>query len=591
MPIRILTEQDKKGFNDKLLMALSAIVDNRPRADFVTFAEGPEFLSQTLYPRQRLIGKIFYKIKLDNAELADIRQLLTADNRYARAFVPGISKDEALTLSDEELQRRLLNHYATTLLIVGGRRGSKSAFGAFAGTFSLYEALHDIKFRTRYNIMEGADIGIANVATNEEQALILFNQLVTLIENAPFFKNIPYRPLETKVEFTGRNLYAKSLHSNSSAVRGLTLLLGLFDEFAFFNKSGGKLSDENMWAALSPAIAQFKGFGKLVLITSPLNKAGIVWKLFDLAERGEEGHTIVFQLATWEMNPHILRDDASIAQAYNISPQMAEMEYGAQFAEQFGNFLPEKAIDKCTVQEGPYSSMALIGEGKTYVCHVDLAKNRDECALAVAYYDEQNRKVRVVHTHIFNGPNEKNEFGELSLQAVEDYIIDLTKRGFNFARLTFDQFNSLGIIQRLRWKRVAKTVEELTFTEKFNTEIYNNLRALVMGNGIAWYDEGELVRQLKNLTSTLTRSNKFKVEAPLGDKDDVADCIAVVARTALEAAGLGAGVYAGTAPASGGTLPDEVSKQHSPECTAEYCIAGCPVQLELARLSKEHRMS
>src|SRR5437868_8145530 len=113
------------GLLERVILALSAMTETRPPVNIIEFAEGPEYLGQNLYFRQRLLLKIYYKIPLNDEELADARWLLAADQKYAKLYVPGIRPHEAYELSDAELQERLLGHYAHVLEVIGGRRGSK----------------------------------------------------------------------------------------------------------------------------------------------------------------------------------------------------------------------------------------------------------------------------------------------------------------------------------------------------------------------------------------------------------------------------------------------------------------------------------
>jgi hypothetical protein len=615
MPIRQLTDNDKLGFKDKLIQALEPMVDDAGTVDVVTFCESPEYLGQTLFPRQRLILKLWYKLELSSYpcycaqkhgaqapepecpycggtgtynELEDTRYLLSRQNHYAQLFFPGIAPKEAYTLSDDELRARLRGHYAHVFEAIGGRGSGKSVDGAFCAAYELYGLLrlpNPFHVPGQWKLVKGDPISVVNVATNEEQAKIMYAKLIALVDESPWFKRRQYRALDRELEFVGRALSAKSFHSNSSAVRGFTAKYAFLDEFAHFNSEGGKLSDGAMMGALEPATSRFGEWAKLFIGTTPLNMAGVTWDYYDKAKKGQNPYVIVLQVATWEMHPDRTREDQSIQNAYLMDAPRAEMEYGAQFANQVGNFIPREAVDKMFNGLG----IETFGTpGLKYVCHVDLSKKHDKTVLGVGYYDAELKKVRLVHAKFFDLPEHFNEFKEVRMEAVEEYILQLWEDGFRFVSITFDQFNSLSVIQRLR-AALPKSVivDTFDFTEKSNMEIFSNLRTLITGRGMEMYESDETTeigRQIKNLTRTFKRNGKFKVEAPLGDADDGADVAAAVALKALHAFRglLGGVVDAGYTGKEGRALDGEEDVpeglEHLPECDLSFCEAGCPVQ-------------
>jgi hypothetical protein len=616
MPIRQLTETDKLGFKQKLVQALEPMVDDGGTVDVVTFSESPEYLGQQLFPRQRLMLKLWYKLELSSYpcycatkhgatapnpecpyckgtgtydELEDTRYLLSRQNQYAQIFFPGIDAKEAYTLPEDTLRARLLEHNAHIFEAIGGRGSGKSVDGALCAAYELYGLLrlpNPFHVPGQWKLVKGDPISVVNVATNETQAKIMYSKLIALVSESPWFQRRQMKTLETELQFPGRNLGALSFHSNSSAVRGFTAKYGYLDEFAHFNSEGGKLSDGAMMAALEPATSRFGEWAKLFIGTTPLNMAGVTWDYYDKAKKGQNPWTIVIQVATWEMHPDRTRDDQSIQNAYLMDAPRAEMEYGAQFANQVGNFIPREAVDKMFNGLG----IETFGTpGLKYVCHIDLSKKHDKTVLGVGYYDADLKKVRLVHAKFFDLPEHFNEFKEVRMEAVEEYILQLWEDGFRFVSITFDQFNSLAVIQRLRTALPKSViVDTFDFTEKSNMEIFSNLRTLITGRGMDMYEgeeTNEIARQIKNLTRTFKRNGKFKVEAPLGDADDGADVAAAVALKALHAyRGLLGGVVDAeyTAGRTGRLFEgeDDVPEglYHLDGCEASFCDAGCPVQ-------------
>jgi hypothetical protein len=622
MPVRVLSDNDKLGFREKLVMGLEPMVSEGGPVDIVTFCESPEYLNQTLFPRQRLALKLWYKLPLGQYpcgclegqggqhgcdprpdcpycegtgvydELADTRKLLSRTNPYAQLFFPGINAEEAYTLADDALRARLLSHWAHVFEIVGGRGGGKSVDGGLVASYELYDLIrlpNPWNQPGKWRMVKGDPIGVANVATNEEQAKIMYQKLLALVAESPWFNRRQYRPLETILDFTGRNISARSFHSNSASTRGGTNKYAFLDEYAHFNQEGGKLSDSAMYAALGPSVTRFGVWAKIMMASTPLNQAGVFWDFYDKAKKGQNPYVIVMQVATWEMHPQRTREDAEIQNAYLMDSQKADMEYGAQFANQRGNFLPRDKVLTCSRNDLGIEVLGV--SDRKYVIHVDLSKRHDKTVLGVGWYDPDTKKVRLVHVHFFD---QEEDFitidgkPELNLDVIEAYILDLYHKGFQPVSVTFDQFNSMGIVQRLRAALPPNVaVQELTFTEKLNMDIYQNLRTLITGGGIEWYAQAEPERQLMNLTRTFKRNGKWKVEAPVGDYDDAADVWAAVAYMALLAySGSVSGVFdagftkdADELEAHGPrTLTDPEWLEHAPDCDAGSCVMGCPIQ-------------
>lgn len=582
--------------------------DTRP-VDIVTFAEHEDYLGQTLYPRQRLLLKLLYRLPLTHYpcwclshggvsgecnhcggrgiydELEDVKRLLAsqdvwgAPNKYARLCMPGLCahhvtgscerelcnkeghesealyrsltgyerKDDLRILSDTELRERLLSHTTHILIDIAGRRGGKSAEGAVGNVYGIYELLNIADPAAHWGLLPNQEIKTANTAAEEIQAQDLFKQMKGLIDNSPWFKRFRYEFLEKEIRFPGRNIIARSYHSSGISVRGGTCFFKNFDEFCHIN---GSQSDKELWAGLEPAGAMFGGRSKTVISSSPGLQAGLCWDLCDGAMRGTQ-NVIYAQLASWEHNPRMSRDDPECKLFYEIDYAYGEQEYGAQWTGSAGVFLSHDAVHGCAKEErGPlYRADPRI----KYQLHGDLSKNRDKSGLIVTHWDPTLHKVIVDLIYEIDPTDENSEQvtnGEVDVDAVYDYIVDelYTARGFRFNSITFDQFNSLTLIQRLR-RRFADLkgdwIFELTFTEPVNRKLFLNLRSLITNAGIEYYRYSELLRQLVALRKHQKEGQKtWKVEAPPRGRDDLADALAAAAYRCLEVSNvLTSGIY------------------------------------------------
>jgi hypothetical protein len=598
-----LTElKDAPGVLDRVIDALSVQLEGDEPVDIITFAEGPKYLNFPLYPRQRLFLKLYYRLDLTDEELQDTKELLSCQNKYAKLYFPGLCEHHITgedcgktachisenlhdmgVLSDQEIRRRLKNHHAHILEVIAGRRGSKSALGAIINAYETYKFLRSKNPQANYGIYSGMPIGTLNVATDERQALILFDQFKVLLEASPWFAKHKAKTLTDIVEFPGRGVYAKSLHSNSQSIRGNTVIAVFIDEYCFFNKTLGKHSDAAMMSALAPSTIQFGTDKRIVITSSPFVKSGTAWEYFHAAIERLSPHVIAIQMATWEMNPTIDPEkDSEIQNAYLMDKVAAEMEYGGQWADQAGAFIPEEAVRACMNKDLSFQHRG--SRGLRYTLHVDMSKKHDKCALVVVHFDKERGKVIVDRAEQFDpkDPDDKvvNQLGEIDHELVYKHIVMLAEQyNFRFNSITFDQFNSQALVQALRKKYGEDVVEEININEKTNREIYSNLRTQLVQGGVEYYQDLELMKQLVLLARTEKSDRSWKVEAPPGYYDDLADSLAAATLICQQKSGVGIGAVRGVlfepkvdkAPEGTPTL------SHHKDCRDSFCVWGCPI--------------
>lgn len=183
-------------------------------------------------------------------------------------------------------------------------------------------------------------------------------------------------------------------------------------------------------------------------------------------------------------------------------------------------------------------------------CHVDFgtggtsSSGKDSCGLCIGSRgpdtirgDGENQiKLPTVHIDLSirfktHGRTEATETGlreserDLKLSAVRDFIIWCHhKRNFRFAKITFDNFQSLDSIQILRERGYLVEKEGVT------NESYDTMRTL-------WYDDRLDIfwdeHALKELRK-LERKANGKIEKSVGSSDDEIECIAKVCELAIQ---------------------------------------------------------
>lgn len=499
---------------DSLLEQLQLTFDpsSIEEVDAITFATSPEHLGLTLYPRQELLLRLFYNLPLSEEQERDLEELRTCNNKYASMWLTPL--------------RPGCDHYQFLLLLCG-RRGTKTTIGAVIEAYEIYKLLRIQNPQKHYKFVPGQTISLLNTAVDERQALILFGVVKALLSSSKWFTRLTTRALETLYAFPN-GIVAESLHSNSRSIRGRTAKMALFDELDHFSATSGPNSDMRVYQALAPSVKSFGKEGIVVIMTSPATEGGFVHELMQQVQKGIIPNAIVAQLATWELNPTITRQDLDSEYMHDFD--YAESEFGGQFKKPRDAFLPSEAVDNCVDYNLPKANTTPVPcscVGAIHVIHCDTALKSNRVAIVVGHYDPMQDQKGMVAEHIkYYDPKDSN--GLIDMKEVGQYLASLHKI-YTPKKITLDQFNSASIVQELRL--TSCHAEEQPATSLSNMEMYADLRTAIV-TGRIWIPEDELtIDELKALERSWSGKNRFKVEAPTTGPirtDDVADALASV---------------------------------------------------------------
>ncbi len=560
--------------------------------NIIEFCESKRYLNLgkdgiSLFPMQKIILKSFYRGQPGNEYI-------------------GLTEEE-LSLLHQSKMDKIVEKYRSgslfrELILVLGRRSGKDFMTSL---IALYEAMKLLECPggspfQYYDMATGNPIYILTVATSSDQARILYLEIKTRIQLSEYFRSrigkieadriyllTPEdKEKNKKLEENGLgaaktpgSVIILSGHSNSEGLLGKRIFCLLLDEVASF-KATGTLSGERIYSALTPATADFKTPGKIkpgsitperpeglpmydskiVSISSPRAEEGILHRMYK--EAGEVPERLAFKAPTWKVNLKFTED--SLRHEFKLmSPVEFEMEFGAEFSGTGGElFIPPQYVDDAIeIGRNMHLTQRITGTpGMVYYAHLDPAATSHNYALAILHVEERVRtienpngiqtqekfKMFIVDHLKFWRPSGKES---IVVGKVDQYIIDLAKR-FRFAMVSYDAFNSLASIQKLRSKGIPSKLTE--FRSKYKMQIYQHLEHLLVNHQLALPPSGPggqlLEQELKHL-KRIFNSTGFKIqpdpEAPV-HTDDLCDAIAGAIGVALES------TYAGYA--KGGTV-------------------------------------
>jgi hypothetical protein len=304
----------------------------------------------------------------------------------------------------------------------------------------------------------------------------------------------------TEIEF--RNGFViQSLPASSRAARGNAIAFFALDEAAFF---GGASDDSNasaqsIYQALSPSMIQFEGRERGMIMSNPNMEGDFFHNLYlkaiaspDLYYASNMGTRAV--RTDWDTTAF---DQAFRIDADLLGEQQARAEYEAQFRSRLNAFLDEAKVDGCV----NYRREAVLAPNQRFLYEYYLAvdpasgaQNRDAYAASIVHYEPigDGRSKLVVDL--------AQEFlptldGQVDIAAVEEWVLEM-HRAYRFRQVTFDQFESMGSIQRLKGKCPA---EKLHWNSTNHMTAYAKLQSLITTGLIELPPHPRLLSQLKSL--------------------------------------------------------------------------------------------
>jgi len=524
------------------------------------------------YPRiPRLIG-IGKEL---GADTSHFEELLRLD--YFYSAVSAVEQAEAhvfdLTVPDGEafVGNGFTNHNTTLA-------------GIFA-SYEVYRLLNLYNPQNYYGLPNGNRIQLISVATDKDQAGLLFNEVTSHMAKCEYFKpfianntlshvnfRTPYDidkfgPTSKQTEngrFVSLNGKATLRVTFKSCIakglRGAGNSVVILDEVAHF-QDRGQSSAKDIYDAVTPSTAAFspkneKGLpigdveSRIILISSPLGKSGKFFELFDLAMHGGEGSEklLALQAPTWEINPTV--PASYYKQKYHSDPVVFAVEHGAQFSDQVTGWIErESDLMSCVDPQlrpktlGPSRmphqmgiDVGLVEDGTAVVItHVEgdtVVLDYHECWYAGTDWRESNPHLDGVYSTLYSKTLANVE--RLDFDEIAEWITSLTKK-FHISEGLFDRWNGIPLEQALH-KRGLKQFKTEFFTRDQSSKIFQSAKMFLFDEKLRLYDyptdpgskkHSPLIAELLTLQARQISRNIVMVEKPkkAGAKDDLSDAL------------------------------------------------------------------
>lgn len=586
---------------------------NAQVVDLPTFIEGEGWGGMSLRPRQRTIMRVtqaamdqvpvserLQKVQLFPTSSMPLETLaaFAAQNPHCcpsdgSAVANGITYDEAADwaqmLKSEDPYCRAWSTLdpnsdePVTIVLIMGRGSSKTTyFSAGTAAYATYKLLNHKDPHAYYGLTNLKPLRVQNVATSSTQAGEFFDAYRSIVERVEWFEGRYQPPQATFIKF-GRKLYAEKTSSNSKSGRGRDTVFYGHDEIAFAEQTGGPRSDQKLYDSLRAAVkSRAHGKGVVYIVSSPMEAQGVLYQLHTQISQGQLENAVLLQVSTWNMIPGQTKE--TYAAEYANDAEMADMEYGAQFASGTSLLLPSVRDAFPAMEERFAKLMALEGADLTgpmpvgpveghgvderfrkfhrrwlRVIHVDTSAGGDRTALVMASL--RGRTIVVEMARAWDRT-------VLFTQELVPFIAGLCRR-YDVDQVSFDQFQSVQAQQDLENMGIKAVV--WPFSIQTNNLMARNIQQVVGEGALAmpaltdpafdghratsvsgWEDDEELWPQaslyhlreeMAVAIKRLKRHNGKAViagEAPttgMTTNDDLLDCLMAACYQIVELAG------------------------------------------------------
>lgn len=405
-----------------------------------------------------------------------------------------LTDDEAATVKDLTGRENLPESAFPELWLAIGRRGGKSQIAAL---IAVYEAL----FKDHQDKLAPGEVAtVMCIASDRKQVRSVMRYVSGMVaSNAMLAKSVVKEQGEI-IEFDNRAVIEVATASHRTT-RGYTLSVAILDEIAFWHIEGAN-PDKEIVTGLRPGLSTLGG--KLVALSSPYAKRGVLWDTHKRHFGGDSKRVLVAQAPTLTMNPTL--DPEIVADALRDDPEHARAEYLAEFRGDISTFLDIELIERAT-RSKPLELPPQ--DREEYYAFVDPnGGGADEFTLSIAHREAELTVVDLVKGRHGSPAAITQEFASI----LRTYRISKVHGDRYAGRWPRDEFRKHGI--------------EYIPSDRDRSALYLELMARLNSGAVILPPDMKMQRQLANLERRTHRSGRDTIDHPPGAHDDRGNAVA-----------------------------------------------------------------
>ncbi len=384
------------------------------------------------------------------------------------------------------------------LAVIAGRRSGKSFIAAVIAVF--LALFHDYK----PYLGPGERGSIMIIAADKAQARVIFNYVSGILHGNDVFRQCILKELRERIELNTQ-VDIEILTCNFRTLRGRTVVAALLDEVAFWMIEG-RNPDHEIISAIRPGMATIPT-SKLILLSSPYAKRGVMYELFSKYFGKEAEDVLVWQAKSKLMNPSL--DDGLIAREMEKDPVAAASEWEAIFRTDIESFVPLEWIQQAIIP----NRYELPPAGFRYSAFADASGGAvDSFTLSIAHREKDLLVQDVLKSA-------KPPFDPY--QVVTDYCKALKQHGCS--TVTSDRYAGAWVSEAFLKHGIRLIPSSMT-----KSEIYLAFEPLLARGQVELLDDKTLFAELRGLERRTGRGRRDTVDHGPGQHDDSANSTAGV---------------------------------------------------------------
>ena len=490
--------------------------------------------------------------------------------------------DPVASVEEGEDQVYDLNVPQGSSFVANGLTNHNTTLSGIFASYEVYRLLNFDNPQAYYGLPNGNRIQIVSVATDKDQAGLLYNEVTSHLAQCDYFK--PYISNNTLSHVQFRTRYdieqfgPNARHQNGKFVslngkaslrvtfksciakglRGSGNIVIILDEMAHFQDKG-QSSAADIYNAVTPSAAAFSPKNpmdsaepvgevesRIIAISSPLNKSGKFFDLFHLAMGRGPGseNLLAIQAPTWEVNPTL--PSSYYRQKFHADPAVFMTEHGAMFSDRVRGWIerevdlmacvnPDRVPVEVGVPRYPHHmgiDIGLMDDGTSvFITHVENGKiilDYHEYWQAGVDWRESNPHLR---SHSVPYARTLSNVERLDFEEISKWIYGLTKK-FYIVDGLFDRWNGIPLEQALV-KMGLTQFQSVFFQRDLTSKIFQSCKMLMYDKRLELYDhprpEGgkhsQFIAELLSLQAQQMSKNVVIVAAPDSKNyhDDMSD--------------------------------------------------------------------
>ena len=462
------------------------------------------------------------------------------------------------------------------MFIGNGFTNHNTTISACIAAYETYKLIKKENPQKFYGLPQSNNIQIISVATDKDQAGLLYQEVSGHYRNCAFFgpstanNTLSYARFQTPadVEKYGRYIEDPSAKATlkvtfrscvAKGLRGAGNICVILDEVAHFTESGQSGAEE-VYNAVVPSTSAYSAKdpnnptvpigeveGRVILISSPLGKQGLFYNLFQIGMGGGAAadNILAVQAPTWEVNPTVPAQE--FEKHYLKNAAVFFTEYGGEFTDRTRGWITDEQ-DLLSCVDPQLKPQRSAPARKPHFMGIDLGLVGDGTAIAIGHLEGEEIVVDLV-AQIKAGEGIYQDKERLEFDDVADWVLEYTKK-FYITEGMFDQWAGIPFQQALE-KRGLKNLTSHNMTKQLSSQMYQNFKDMMWDQKLKLYNrpnyetEGHepYIQELLELQQTVHGKHLITVEAPQtkGKHDDMSD--ALVRMTWLASNNIGKGRY------------------------------------------------